>query len=132
MFTTEIPSAQHKHNFRCRNVISGRPAGWLFNLPPTSPCIPADCISNATYSNFLCRTVTVRALPLKRCEGEQQGDTSSAWHRAHAGRVLLGDNNASSSAAQFYNPKYIIIIIIITLIQPCKLLFSLSVFITRN
>jgi hypothetical protein len=108
MFTTEIPSAQHKHNFRCRNPISGRPAGCS-SCPRPSPCIPVDCslsLSNATYSNFLCRTVTLRTLPLKRYEGEQQGDMGCAWHRAHAGLVYLGDNTASSPAAQFYSPKY--------------------------
>jgi hypothetical protein len=134
MFTAEIPSAQHKHNFRCRNAISGRPDGCSSCPVRPSPCIPVDCsfsLSNATYPNFLCRTVKLRELPPKRCEVEQQGYVSSAWHQAHAGRVYLGANTASRPAAQFYSPKYIIIIIIITPAQPCKLLFSLPVFITR-
>jgi hypothetical protein len=110
-----------------------RPAGWLFKLPRPSPCIPVDCslsLSNAAYPNFLCRKVKLRALPPKRCEVEQYGYMSSAWHQAHAGRVYLAGNTASRPVAQFYSPKYIIVIIIITPAQPCKLLFSLSVFIT--
>jgi len=39
------------------------------------------------YSNFLCRTVTLRALPLMCSEGEQQFDKHCAWHWTHAGWV---------------------------------------------
>ena len=112
---------------------AGRPDGCSSCPVRPSPCIPVDCslsLSNATYPNFLCRTVKHRALPPKRCEVEQQGYMSSAWHQALAGPVYLGGNTASRPAAQFYSPKYIIIIII-TPAQPCKLLFSLSVFIIQ-
>ena len=131
MFTTEIPSAQRKHNFRCRNAISGQPAGRLFKLPRPSPYIPMDCslsLSNAIYSNFLCRTLTLRALPLMCCEGEQQGDKELCMALDTHRSGVTGRQYCKQSCYTVLNRKNIIIIIIITR----KLLFSLLLFTIRN